>query len=155
MTANNISSSSRRPKEDFLLRAADRLTQALAEAESGRPGQWGPTLRAALAEVEATLRQGQRTAASPEGPLAEVDHTRPTLDRQAAAWRDDLAQLREQCRELLNEVQRQDGSGQPDLAAQGDLHRRVEEFIAALRRSRDSETDLVLESVNTDLGAGD
>src|SRR5262249_46278410 len=95
----------RRSKDDVLVQAADRLCQALAEEAPGRERKWAEAVGAALSEVEKGLWHYQAAAATPDGgPLAEVDQTRPTLRRQSAEWRHDLAELREKCLALQEDV---------------------------------------------------
>jgi hypothetical protein len=167
MTLANVPSLSRRPKDDFLTRTADRLCQVLAEAVLGREQQWAEAVGTALTEVEKSLRQYQVAAATPDGPLAEVDQTRPTLRRQSAAWRHDLAKLLDQCLALEDEVRHAaqafrptadtllERTGTEGIPVFGAIRQRVEEWVAGLRQIKEDEAAMVLESVNTDIGVGD
>jgi hypothetical protein len=158
---------SRRAKDDILVRAANRLDHALTEEAPGRERTWAETVGAALVDVENGLRQYQAAAETPNGPLAEVDQTRPTLRRQSAGWRHELARLLELCTSLQAEVRRAAGAFQATAdtllertSAQGvpvfgDIRRRAEELAAGLCHCKETEAGMVLESINTDLGAGD
>ena len=55
----------------------------------GRERDWAEGVMDALARLETALRQHRAGAKAPDGPLAEVDETRPTLARQADELRKD------------------------------------------------------------------
>jgi hypothetical protein len=89
------------------------------------------------------------------------------LRRQSAEWRHNLTQLLGQCALLEDEILRAAEAFQPTadtllkrtadqgVPVFGDIRRRGEELAAGLQRSKEAEAGMVLESVNTDLGAGD
>jgi len=102
---------------------------------------------------------------APDGPLAEVDETRPTLARQAADLRCDQDELLHEVVALREEAQRaadvfegpvpatrKAGASIPDF---GTIRQDGQQLLARLQQARAAEAGLVLESVNTDLGAGD
>jgi|SRR5579875_1004944 chromosome segregation ATPase len=144
-----------RPQEDALAIFLDRLHQVLDTDCAGREHDWVEAVEDALARLEAALQQHQAAAWHPEGPLAEIDQTRPTLVRKADELRNDyedlarqLPALREQVRRAAEAI-RLDGG---DIAA---LRQQVEQLLAGLQEKREAEMKLVLDSVNTDIGAGD
>lgn len=145
----------------------------LAGEINGRQRQWAEEVGGALACVEQGLRQHLTRARSPDGPLAEIDDTRPSLVRQAGELCQEEGDLLEHCRALQKDVQwaasafspsgdnfaqtavvpKGDGAGGvPDF---GTLRERLERFADRVQKAKETEAGLVLESVNTDLGAGD
>src|SRR5262245_14112204 len=79
--------------DDALMLSLDRLRQALAADVPGYEREWAEAVGDALAPVETALRQHRAAARSPDGLLAEVDETRPTLARQADELRHDQDDL--------------------------------------------------------------
>src|SRR5437660_1569826 len=89
---------------DPLVLALDRFQHVLAESVSGREGQWVDEVGGALARVEMALRQHRAGAKDPDGLLADVDETRPTLARQADELRRDHDGFLMQVMALRDEV---------------------------------------------------
>ena len=159
-------------KEDILASQTDRLSQALDRVIPGRERRWAESLNEVLACVERALRQHMVTAQDPDGVFAEVDETRPSLARQTCQLRQDHSGLLEQCLALRQEVRRAAGAFSyvvpifiptpgstprsdeniPDLAA---IRRHASQLRDALRQNLQAETQLVLESINTDIGVCD
>jgi hypothetical protein len=135
---------------DPLTAAEDHLGHALSAPVPGREGEWKKGACAALEVVEKALRQHMKLARAPEGLFAEVDNTRSTLARQKDLLCRDHRVLLEECRALEGEARQ--AAGAPELAAFRDHAQR---FLAHLHRNHGAETNLILESLNTDLGAGD
>ncbi len=160
----------RENKDAALLRSIEELRRVLATEVSGRQRAWADDVSRGLARVEQGLRQHLSRAQTPDGPLAEVDDTRPSLVRQAHELCREEGDLLEQCLALEKEVQwaanvfspstdtfdqtatGTQGAGVPDF---GVLRERVERFLDGVQKAKETEAGLVLESVNTDLGAGD
>lgn len=149
--------------EDTLVRSLDHLHQALAADSAGCEREWAQAVGDALAGLEAALRQHRKAARRPDGPLAEVDQTRPTLARQADELRSDhdeflrqLIALRELVRQAAQaspaDSSRRSGGGRVEVSA---IREQAEQILAGLQKNWHEETNLVLESVNTDIGAGD
>jgi hypothetical protein len=101
-----------------------------------------------------------------DGPLAEVDETRPTLARQAVALRSDHDYFLLELLALRDEVQQVGGlfsnaAGPPSTAGAGRvadpaaIRQQAEKLLTGLQQIKRSETGLVLESLNTDIGVGD
>jgi hypothetical protein len=155
-----------RRKDDALGLSLDSLRQALAADVPGREREWAAAVGDALARVEAALRQHRAAAKAPDGVLAEVDQTRPTLARQADELRSDHDDFLTQVLALREEVGHAaeafqpaaSRSGQPGAAGVVDFgatRQRAEQLLAGLQANQEAEAKLVLESINTDLGAGD
>lgn len=153
-------------KDDPLGLCLDQLGQAVATDVPGREREWAEEVMDALARLEKTLRQHRAGAKAPDGPLAEVDETRPTLARQADELRNDHDEFLAQILSLRKEVQRAADVFQPtgDPSAKtgafgvtdfGAIRRQVEQLLTGLRENKETETKLILESFNTDIGVGD
>jgi hypothetical protein len=153
-------------KEDALGLSLDQLRQVLAADVPGREREWAEAVEDALAHVGAALGQHRADAQAPDGLLAEVDETRPTLARQAEELRGQHDDFRAQLRALRQDVRRAAEAFQPGagpaaavdagpVADFGAIRRQVEQLVAGLQAHREAETKLVLESVNTDIGVGD
>jgi hypothetical protein len=151
------------PREDALALSLDHLHQALAADSAGCGRNWAQAVGDALANLEAALRQHRKAARRPDGPLAEVDQTRPTLARQADEVCSDYDELLRQLLALREQVQEaaeaSRASSSPTTAGGlveiSAVRERAEQILAGLQKNRQDETNLVLESVNTDIGAGD
>jgi len=127
-------------KTSHILKAVEQLEQALGGESAGRIEQ-------TLAALQEALRQRAATLKPPDDPLPDVD--RPLLpspgeDRKAA-------ELREQVGGFLWETEALRAQAR-DGGAEADAFR---ERARALRNHEHAEVDLILESVNTDIGAGD
>jgi hypothetical protein len=142
------------------------LEQALAAAVPGREREWASAVGEALSRVESALRQHQAAARAPDGLFAEVDEARPTLARQADRLRIDHDSLLNQARVLREEVRRAAEAFQPvpnrtapragaGVVQFGAIRQQGEALLARLQGNKDAETKLILESINTDIGAGD
>ncbi len=139
--------------DDALLQAVERLEKVLTAEAPGQEHAWVERVDGTLAEVEQVLRGHRAETAAPDGPFHEVDQTRPTLVRRVSELRRELAAEAGEAKALHVEVhQAAERGSAPDVAA---IRRHVEHLLAGLRRLRDGETDVVLESIDTDLGAGD
>jgi len=118
----------------------------------------------ALAQVEPALRQHRALTRSQDGLVAKEDETRPTITRQADRLCSEHDLLLVQVRALRDAVRsaveglatesplQGDGSQSSNLLA---LRKQADDVLTALEANREAETDLVLESVNTDIGVGD
>jgi hypothetical protein len=153
-------------KDDALALSLDRLRQALAADVAGREREWAEAVGDALARVETTLRQHRAAAKAPDGLLAAVDETRPTLARQAHELRSDhddflkqILALRDGVRGAAEAFQPAAGptakAGAGGVADFGAIRHQAEQLLAALQDNKEAETKLVLESINTDIGVGD
>ena len=105
-------------------------------------------LVAALRKIEQGLRERAHVLDQSGGLLDEADKAR----RMSLAREDD--RLREEAAALVRDVQtvRQAAA---DGSDDDDLRRRGGELLAGLRGHRNAEASLVLESVDTEVGAGD
>jgi len=153
-------------KNDFLDRSLEVLRHALASDFPGRERQWAQSVGEALTRIGKTLGQNLELAKAHEGPLAEVDDTRPTLSREADALcmeQDELlgqiVALREEVRLAAEAFQHSTDSARTATLASvpnfGAIRQRGDQLLTGLERTRETESHLVLESVNTDIGVGD
>jgi hypothetical protein len=156
------------------LEQADRLRPMIQDIHrlldsDDQPGPaWAGMMWYVLARLERPLREHIETAA---GPDSEVDQTRNSLVRKQDKLTENNHNLLEQCQALKWQLYRaaqpcaEESLGKtPPLQAAGDggvtpdyqaLKERVRRFVAVLESCQNEEASLVLESVTTDLGAGD
>src|SRR5438105_1323912 len=132
-----------RMQQDRLMLSLDQLRQALDQEAHGRYQEWAATVGDVLLRVETALRQHRVAAKSPNGPLAEVDETRPTLARQVDGLRSDHDDFIQDIVALREEVRRTDE--EMDVGAIREL---AEHLLTGLQNNWDAETRLILESFN-------
>jgi hypothetical protein len=160
-------------KNDPLLGPMRQLEQALAAGFPGREREWTERVAGTLAALEAGLRRHAGQAGAPDGVFAGVDLRRPTFLRQMNDLRLGLGVLVREVRGLRERVQQAGQAFRPSASVVRDLDRLprpvaraavphfgelrgdVERFLRRVRLHREEETRLLLESVNTDIGAGD
>jgi hypothetical protein len=151
----------------------EQLDRALAATVPGRERAWTERVSGALGEVARMLRERAVELKGPDGMFAEIDLTRPTLARQASELYQEHMKFLKEAQALQAEVQSAEQAfrphaGQTDPAGDlpeirgagaipdfGALRHRIEQFVDGLKHQREGETELVLESVNTDIGVGD
>lgn len=172
MSAKSITPE-RRPREDLLAAAIERFEHAAAAPAPGRERDWAAGLDAALASLQDTFPRHLETAEGPDGLFTEIDLTRPSLTRKVGQLRTEHRSLPETVGSLREQV-RQLGRAFEPAVSPGDLakplpppeatlsradpesvRRSADQLLSALKLHRDLEVDLVLESVDTDLGTGD
>jgi hypothetical protein len=154
-----------RKRNVALEQALDHMRRALAADAPGQEFAWTRVVSSALARLDQALGQHRAAAISQDGPLAEVDDTRPTLVRQADELCSQQEVLLVQVRALEQEVERaaaafdptgegaaQSGAPVPDFGA---IRQQGEQIVSALEENLRAEARLVLDSVNTDIGVGD
>ncbi|MBL8795581.1 MAG: hypothetical protein JNM56_16870 [Planctomycetia bacterium] len=157
------------PLADLLDQFRSLIGEHVGEDDHG----WAGRIWYALGRLERELQRHLEHAKSPDGLAAEVDQTRPTLVRQQEKLQQEYRNHLEQCLALKWEMYR---LAQPDRDADTDLGKtpppdmefgptgrldftalreRLEQFLDRLEEFQKQEAGLVLESVTTDIGAGD
>src|SRR5262245_40493364 len=123
----------------------------------------------ALARLQEPLRQRTDPLTTPTGPESEVDHSRQTLHRRHEKLRQEHHNLLERCialkwelysaaqpfsppQEMLGKTPPLRQSGEPDFLA---LYEEIHGFAEDLAHLNQEIDALVLESISTDIGAGD
>jgi hypothetical protein len=162
-----------RSRNDILQAPLDRLEHALAAPAAGRERHWASRLAAVLGAVGQAWLAHTALSESADGVFTEVDLTRPSLVRQVGALCRQHGELLARTAALQREAQAAaraftlpalsraaayppaDGVGPQEVPDFGRLRRQAEQLLQALRRHQEDETDLVLESVTTDIGVGD
>jgi hypothetical protein len=163
-------------KTDQLLTAIDQLEHILSQDSTNREAPWFFRMEQALAAVEQALRQHSANLEGPDGRVLDVDRPRipsPGVVRRAGELQDGLHDLLKQTQALRARLQQATpASGFPShpeetagalpvapeagaLADFGILCQRARSLVENLRRYENEEVDLILETVNTDVGAGD
>jgi hypothetical protein len=163
----------RRIREDGLVALIDRFGRVLGDGVPGREREWATAVEKALTCLKRALRQHLAAARVPDGVFAEVDDTRPTLARQAEEVCQTYDTLLKQSSALLRKTRRatEAFSSNPDpigtaapctgrngtagVVDFGVIRQQGEKLLASLRQNKDAETQLILESINTDIGVGD
>jgi hypothetical protein len=156
-----------------LAQAIEHLEHTMDADVPGHELLWALEANDALTELDTVLRRHAVLAEVPDGLFSEVDQTRPTLNRRVGKLRREHRDFLVQVQNLQTEVQqaayavhsphRQASAPafSPESAATGSeteigtIHQHLTRFLNALREHQDCENSLVIESVTTDLGAGD
>jgi hypothetical protein len=151
----------------------DQFRIVLGEHAGADEYSWAGRMWYALGRLEKELQRHIELAKGPDGLAAEVDQSRPTLVRQQEKLQQDYQNLLEQCLALKWEMYRLSqpldgpaaelGKSLPaavENASTGPvnvatLRERLEQFLTRLEEYQQKEAGLVLESVTTDIGAGD
>jgi hemerythrin-like domain-containing protein len=141
-----------RGEHDALLDAIQELEAALASAAPGRERAWNQRVIEKLRAVADRLAEHVRSADGPDGLLAEIDATRPTLLHRVERLRREHADLLQQARALQRQVEHHGNGEEPNFR---DIRQRANWLLNALRHHQAVETDLIFESWFTDIGAGD
>ena len=151
------------PPKDALRQAIEELRQAHASYSAGHEREWTEAVRHALTHVVHGLQKGVAANYAPEGPLTPIDPTWPTMAREAKALSQDedrdlqeAVELQEKMREAADDLAANGGVGHPPdghaLARVESLYQEVKEFLAELQHVKATESRLVVESVNVDIG---
>jgi hypothetical protein len=161
---------------DPIVAAADDLERAVAAGTAGRERDWIAAIDRALAAVEQAVGQRARVLPGPDGQLLDVDLPRvpsPAVSRRTEALEQELRHFLEEVRDLRAQVRgAAEGLGMdlnptglagalsvaPEAGAVVDLgvfRQHARQLADGLRRFQHEETDLVLDAVTPDIGAGD
>jgi nucleotide-binding universal stress UspA family protein len=148
-----------RGEHDALLVAMHRLEAALAAAAPGREQAWNARVLKDLGGVQECLAQHVTSAEAPDGLLAEIDLTWPTLVHRVDQLRREHADLLQQAAALRRRVEEYwcvewttEVDGRPETA---DIRQQAARLLGALRDHQAREADLIFETFYTDIGAGD
>jgi hypothetical protein len=162
-----------RARSELLQAPIEKLERALAKETPGRERAWAEEVDRTLGRVQQTWERHIEDAEAPDGMFAEVDLTRPSLVREVGELCHEhqdmfrqLQALREEVRQAARAFNTSPDTGGPTGAFPepaatdsipdfGVLRQQLEQFLAALIGHRDHEAALVIESVTTDIGAGD
>jgi len=148
-----------RTQADPLATSLQRLHQALVVDTRGRDRQWAEVLGSTLAQVEKGLRRHRTGAQVAHEVLA--DEPRATLARQVKRVRNDYDELLVQVvalREDVRHAQRPRARPSVRMPAHSRGSARsgqAKQLLAGLQHNRETETRLLQESINTDIGVGD
>jgi hypothetical protein len=141
--------------EDKLAPTLDRLQRVLATDCPGSDREWASGCWYALARLETQLRQHLEDSRADDGPSALIDPTRPSLLRQ---WEEILHGYRDQLETVIGlkwELYHLAQGKAAAATAREHLRPRLEQIVSALHQNLNTETDIVMESVVTDIGVGD
>lgn len=141
-------SSRARAEQDAISLAIRRVESVVAALVPGQEHAGRQPVAADLAAVSEALVRHVAAAEGAEGLFSVVDRTRPTLLRRLDHLRDEHFGLLQQTEQLRRQLQ---AKPQDDSA----LRQRAAALLTALQSHQQAEAELLLESVDTDLGAGD
>lgn len=135
---------------DACLADLEELTRA-ARPAPGRLAQAG----ACLERLRLAFLCHVGDAEAPRGLFGQVDLTRPSLLHQVSELRTEHQELLERIAELERDLRPVAPAGDDAGAEAVAMNRRLKQVAERLRHHRQRETDLVQETVTTDLGAAD
>jgi hypothetical protein len=159
--------------EDVLVQPLEALEQALGAEFPGHEREWLDQVGTSLSNVEQAFAIHRAGAEGPGGLFAKVDLTRPTLVRQVSHLRREHSELLDKAQSLHRDLESSAqafapagdvlaaSSPLPEPAPGGTvanfnaLRQEIGQFVTALHQHASAETNLLLESVNTDIGVGD
>lgn len=165
MNATNAGMSNPRKFDEWFKRSLRLFERALEAKPVGREYQWSISVTDALDQVRRSLQSRPIEPAESEA----VDTTRPTLARQAADLQREYSECLQRADAMYTEVKKVSRKFAPRDRARirseagkdeaipdfRDIRRRGTDLLHCLHHVRDEEANLVLESVNTDIGVGD
>jgi hypothetical protein len=156
--------------KDALSTAADSLEDALAKEVAGGERAWAARVARALRQIERGLRRYHKVAYTADRPFADLDRMRPTLFRQWSILCLHYRDLLKRAQRLREDVQRTEEAFQPvsdtraaavlpakgtpvaaEVSVFGAIRKQAQEILIDLKKSREAETALLLESVITDI----
>jgi hypothetical protein len=162
-----------RPREDVLVQPMERLELLLQADFPGRELCWAQGVSVALAGVEHSLLLHTSFAENADGLLVHIDLTRPTLARRVSQLRQEHRQLSRWSADLQHDLRdavlafRNPGTeialpralpelpGPAKVLDLGAIRHDLGRLLQSLHHHVDDEAQLILESVNTDIGVGD
>ncbi len=160
-------------KDDVLLDCLEQLEKAVTVDPAGQEGDWTKHVWSGLARLGRLLQQHNAIATSEDGPGAATELACATLVRR---WSDlqgqyrnlleRLAALKWEAYQTMQAFPHHSASFGYNITLSDDaparppanlavLRCRGQELVTALRRHREAEAALLLESVNVDIGGGD
>jgi hypothetical protein len=150
------------PKSVALTAAVDNLERELATASASSP-TWAGRIDRALTVVEQAIRRHLRELAPPAEAPPGLDRPlipSPGLERRTEGLRRELGELLGEATDLRAKVR---VAAKPtavrfvtEAAADvGSLSGRARQLASSLAQFEEAENNVVQESVNTDIGAGD
>lgn len=155
MLYSTVSSPTLPQTEHRLAPALERLQRVLAADCPGNDQEWASGCWYSVARLERKLRQHLEEVKSADGSSTLVDPTRPSLLRH---WEDVLhaySDLLESVMAIKWELYHLAQGTSKAAPSRENLRRRLEHVLSALQHHLKAETDLIMESVVTDIGVGD
>jgi hypothetical protein len=160
-------------KRDDIVAAIEQLEQVVNECTVAEIGDAG-SLERALARVEETVRHHAVTLTPAGGDLVDVDSPRlpsPVMSRRTEELRQELHDLLQEARALRGRVHKPPAAPArhpdnlagalpvaPEAGAVPDFAlfcRRARELVQHLEHYENEEAAVILDAVQTDIGAGD
>lgn len=133
--------SARQADHDRTLAAVHALEAALATAAPGRERGWREEVVSALAELDRVTGDESSNADRPDSLLSDIKRTQPRLASRVRGVRAQYRQIRDGIESLRREIEEPG-----DVVDVADIRERAGWVLAALRRQRARESDLIYEA---------
>lgn len=130
-----------------------KLEKALARATPTRETPWRDDVLKQLTELESVMTAQAAELRSEDGLLADLLLQHPRLARQIAELRDAYDRLVANIRELREKFATERISQISSNVAE--MRRRLAKLIEDVRDFQATETDLIYEAIQVDIGVGD
>jgi predicted nuclease with TOPRIM domain len=157
MLTDRLKSAAINMNDKILTTKIEFLNDALAEDPAGHVQDWIVHVKTGLDHLEEAWRGHKKDVQDVEGVFAEVDKQRPTLAKQADEIRSDQADLSDELRGLRSELRLAEKADSADQQAAevAAFRLHAQQILDTLRQTKEAESNLLLESANREMGAGD
>lgn len=143
-------------KADPLVSALEHFAAALDRPAEGDVANWRASLRETLDQLDFALEGHDRLADAPDGLLAPLNRpihsNQPTLDHDMGRMRDTRQGFRDRIQKLRSQLDSRSRDHAGDVHA---IHQDGLQLAGSLRDYLETETLLVQDTVNTDIGCLD
>ena len=142
-------------KPDPLTAATQEFEQILNADLGGRKSQWAGDVHGALGKLVGAIQTEVQAAEKSMATVGEINpdfQNAPTAERHIRATREQFIQLVERAHELRAVVRKACDDGDFDAAS---LRRRGQEICTDLAKVRRAESEFLLETLNSNPGAGE
>ena len=144
-----------RTRNDPLLDAMDTLDAALTSPAPGNEQEWLTRVHDIAQRVQEELERHVASTEGPQGVFSGIDVTRPTLMDRVQRMRHEHADLRQRVQALQREIAHPAPSASQPARGMADIRQLAAWLMTGLRHHHAVETDLIYESLNTDIGVCD
>ena len=136
-----------------MLTAIRRLEEALARATPNRATAWRDEVLKRLTDLESAMTSQAAELRGDDGLMADLILENPRLSTRVAGLRDDYDRLVVEISGLRNEFATERAAEISSNVV--DIRSRLASLIDDVRRFQTTETDLIYEAIQVDIGVGD
>ena len=136
-----------------MLAAIRSLEEALARATPSREGPWRDKVLKRLTELELSMAVQASELRGDEGLMADLVLENPRLANRVAQLRDDYDRLVGEISGMRNEFATERTAKISSNVA--DMRVRLAKLVDDVRHFQSTETDLIYEAIQVDIGVGD